>query len=224
MTSMRNVCFPLFVGGTPLTVYETKAILEDGITIAGKSMREHLEAINHKQAIILTEDIIKNKEMMSERIIKNLHAIILHGIDSSNAGVYRRSNVIISGASHMSPDYIKVPQLMEELMEWYHQEQSLHPIEKAAMLHSKLVNIHPFTDGNGHTSRLVMNLELIKSGYLPIIIEKERRFQYYEVLDTAAVKQDYRPFIKFVIEYEDKELKRYIKFIKRQQELDGFEL
>ena len=203
------------IEGNTLTVYETKAILEDGITIAGKSMREHLEAINHKEAILLTEDIIKNKEMMSERIIKNLHAIILHGIDS-NAGVYRKSNVIISGASHTLPDFMNVPQLMTDLINWYDQEYNLHPIEKAAILHSKFVNIHPFKDGNGRTSRLLMNLELIKSGYLPIIIEQEKRSQYYEVLDVAAVKEDYVPFIKFVMDYEDKELKRYMKLIIRQ--------
>jgi Fic family protein len=212
------------IEGNTLTIYETKAILEDGITIAGKSMREHLEAINHKQAILLTEDIIKNKEDMSERIIKDLHSIILHGIDNSNAGVYRKSNVIISGASHTPPDYLKVPQLMTDLIEWYNQECDLHPIEKAAILHSKFVNIHPFIDGNGRTSRLLMNLELIKSGFLPIIIEKEKRVQYYEVLDIAAVKTDFGPFIEFVMNYEDKELKRYIKLIKRQKELDDPEL
>src|SRR5690625_3612794 len=92
------------IEGNTLTVYETKAILEDGITIAGKSMREHLEAINHKQAIILTEEIVKNKETLSERSIKELHAIILYGIDQPNAGLYRKHNVIISGANHTPPN------------------------------------------------------------------------------------------------------------------------
>src|SRR5690625_5808128 len=95
------------IEGNTLTVYETKAILEDGITIAGKSMREHLEAINHKQAIILTEEFVKSKEFLSERLIKELHAIILYGIDQSNAGLYRKHNVIISGASHTPPNHIE---------------------------------------------------------------------------------------------------------------------
>src|SRR5699024_10974356 len=86
------------IEGNTLTIYETKAILEDGITIAGKSMREHLEAINHKQAIILSEEIVKRKETLSERLMKELHAIILHGIDQSNAGMYRKHDVMISGA------------------------------------------------------------------------------------------------------------------------------
>lgn len=81
------------------------------------------------------------------------------------------------------------------------------------MLHSKFVNIHPFVDGNGRTSRLLMNLELIKAGYLPIIIESEQRFKYYEVLDILVVEGDYTPFIQFIADYEKRELERYIKLI-----------
>lgn len=201
------------IEGNTLTVYETKAILEDGITIAGKSMREHLEAINHKQAIILTEEIVKNKEIISERVIKELHAIILYGIDQSNAAVYRKHNVIISGASHTPPSHIEISQLMTDLLVWYNTETERHPLEKAAMLHSKLVNIHPFIDGNGRTSRLLMNLELIKAGYLPVIIESEQRFKYYEILDIAAVKGNYTPFIQFIADYEKQEIQRYLEII-----------
>ncbi len=201
------------IEGNTLTIHETKAILEDGITIVGKSMREHLEAINHKQAIILTEEIVKNKDVLSEILIKELHAIILHGIDQSNAGTYRKHDVIISEASHTPPSYIEVPQLMENLMVWYNKKTKLHPLEKATMLHSKFVNIHPFVDGNGRTARLLMNLELIKSGYLPIIIESEQRFTYYEVLDIAAVEGDYTPFVQFIADYEKHELQRYVELM-----------
>lgn len=208
------------IEGNTLTVYETKAILEDGITIAGKSMREHLEAINHKQAIILTEEIVKNKEVVSERLIKELHAIILYGIDPSNAGVYRKHDVIISGASHTPPSHTVVPQLMTDLMVWYDKDTYLHPLEKAAIFTSKFVNIHPFIDGNGRTSRLLMNLELIKTGYLPIIIESEQRFEYYEVLDIAAVDGDYTPFIQFLAGYEQQELKRYLELIQTHNNME----
>src|SRR5699024_6416944 len=105
-------------------------ILEDGIMIAGKSMREHLEAINHRQAIILTEEIVKNKETLSERLIKELHAIILYGIDQSNAGLNRKHNVIISGANHTPPNHIEVPQLMAELMVWYNKKTSYILLKK----------------------------------------------------------------------------------------------
>lgn len=201
------------IEGNTLTIYETKAILEDGITIAGKSMREHLEAINHKQAIILSEEIVKRKETLSERLMKELHAIILHGIDQSNAGIYRKHDVMISGASHTPPSYIDVPQLMANLMIWYNKKTDLHPLEKATMLHSKFVNIHPLVDGNGRTSRLLMNLELIKAGYLPVTIENEKRFKYYEILDIAAVDGNYTPFIQFIAGYEKQELQRYVELI-----------
>src|SRR5690625_979606 len=201
------------IEGNTLTVYETKAILEDGITIAGKSMREHLEAINHKQAIILTEEIVKNKDALSEILIKELHAIILHRIDQSNAGTYRKHDVLRSGASHTPPRYLARQQLMENLIVWYNKKPKLHPLVKATMLHSKFVNIHPFVDGNGRTARLLMNLELIKSGYLPIIIESEQRFTYYEVLDIAAVEGNFTPFIQFIADYEKHELQRYVELM-----------
>ncbi|GAE32842.1 Fic family protein, partial [Alkalihalobacillus hemicellulosilyticus] len=183
-------------------------------------MREHLEAINHREALLLTEDMINNEEIMSERLIKDHHAIILHGIDNRNAGVYRKSIVIISGASHTPPDYMSVPQLMSDLISWYSEENRLHPVEKAAILYSKFVNIHPFIDGNGRTSRLLMNLELVKLGYLSVIIEQEKRFNYYEVLDIAGTNKKYKPFVEFIMDYEVKELKRYVQLIKRNQELD----
>lgn len=183
-------------------------------------MREHLEAINHKQAIILTEEIVKNKEVVSERLIKELHAIILHGIDSSNAGVYRKHDVIISGANHTPPSHTVVPQLMTDLMVWYDKDTYLHPLEKAAIFTSKFVNVHPFIDGNGRTSRLLMNLELIKTGYLPIIIESEQRFKYYEVLDIAAVEGDYTPFIQFLAGYEWQELQGYLELIRTHNDIE----
>ncbi|PIC56565.1 cell filamentation protein Fic [Sporosarcina sp. P12(2017)] len=201
------------IEGNTLTVYETKAVLEDGITIAGKSMREHLEAINHKEAILVAEEIVQQNQPFSEIVIKELHGIVLHSIDRANAGKYREQNVIISGASHTPPDAVVVPQLMTDLIEWYNATTNFHPVERAAILHSKFVNIHPFTDGNGRTARLLLNLELVQSGYLPIIIETERRFEYYELLDRAAVTGDYEGFVEFVVDYEEMELERYLEFL-----------
>ncbi len=201
------------IEGNTLTVYETKAVLEDGITIAGKSMREHLEAINHKEAILVAEEIVQENTQFSESVIKELHGIVLNKIDRANAGKYRERNVAISGASHTPPDAVKVPYLMLDLNEWYKKASELHPVKRAAILHSKFVNIHPFIDGNGRTARLLLNLELMRSGYLPIIIETERRFEYYALLDHAAVTEDYDGFIEFVVDYEEKELERYLEII-----------
>ena len=201
------------IEGNRLSVYETKAVLEDGIVIAGKSMREHLEAINHKEAIVVAEEMVQQDQPFSEMVIKELHGIVLHSIDRANAGKYREQNVIISGASHTPPDAVVVPQLMTDLIEWYNAAAGLHPVERAAILHSKFVNIHPFSDGNGRTARLLLNLELVRSGYLPVIIETERRFEYYEILDRAAVMGEYEGFVEFVVEYEEKELGRYLGFL-----------
>ena len=201
------------IEGNTLTVYETKAVLEDGITIAGKSMREHLEAINHKEAILVAEEIVQEEIPFSERVVKDLHSIVLNKIDRENAGMYRSRNVIISGASHTPPDAFMVPQLMTDLIEWYRSATELHSVERAVILHSKFVNIHPFTDGNGRTARLMLNLELVRSGYLPVIIETERRFDYYELLDQAAISGGYEEFVLFIAEHEEKELERYLKVI-----------
>lgn len=201
------------IEGNTLTVYETKAVLEDGITIAGKSMREHLEAINHKEAILVAEEIVQEEIPFSERVVKDLHSIVLNKIDRENAGMYRNRNLIISGASHTPPDAFMVPQLMTDLIAWYRSVTELHAVERAAILHSKFVNIHPFTDGNGRTARLMLNLELVRSGYLPVIIETERRFDYYELLDQVAISGEYEEFVMFIAEHEEKELERYLKVI-----------
>ena len=134
------------IEGNTLTVYETKAVLEDGITIAGKSMREHLEAINHKEAILVAEEIVQEEIPFSERVVKDLHSIVLNKIDRDNAGMYRNRNGIISGASYTPPDAFMVPQLMTDLFEWYRSSTELHPVKRTAILHSKFVNIHLFTE------------------------------------------------------------------------------
>jgi len=138
---------------------------------------------------------------------------VLNKIDRENAGMYRNRNVIISGSSHTPPDAFMVPQLMTDLIEWYRSATVLHPVKRAAILHSKFVNIHPFTDGNGRTARLMLNLELVRSGYLSVIIETERRFDYYELLDQATISGGYEEFVMFIGEHEEKELERYLKII-----------
>ena len=149
------------IEGNTLTLKETKVVLE-GITIGGKTMREHLEAINHKEAIEFLEELVQDNNELSEIDIKNIHAIVLKGIDNENAGRYRTENVIISGASHIPPDAIIVPESMEKLIYRYDEwKEKYHPIIVAALLHAEFVKIHPFIDGNGRTSRIIMNYQLI---------------------------------------------------------------
>ena len=171
------------IEGNTLTLLETKVVLE-GITVGGKALREHFEAINHRNAIYYVEDIIKKVEPFSEWQIRNIHQLILKNIDDHNAGRYRQQNVLISGATNTPPDYTLLNDKMAHFVDWYNSESSqLHPIERAAKVHADFVGIHPFIDGNGRTSRLLMNLELMKAGYPPCVITVENRLAYYEALD-----------------------------------------
>ena len=200
------------IEGNTLTLRETQVVLE-GITVGGKSIKEHLEAINHEKAILYLDDLVKDNEPISEWNIKNIHQLILKEIDNENAGRYRKENVTIKGAVHIPPDYLKVPELMEKLILTYNTWNEYHPIIQAALLHGELVKIHPFADGNGRTSRLLMNLVLMNSGYNPVIIKKEDRLKYYEALDKAHMTNDYTDFIKLVTKLEIEMLKKYLELL-----------
>lgn len=202
------------IEGNTLTLKETKVVLE-GITIGGKTIREHLEAINHKEAIEFLEELVQDNNELSEMDIKNIHAIVLKGIDNENAGRYRTENVIISGASHIPPDAIIVPESMEKLIYRYDEwKEKYHPIIVAALLHAEFVKIHPFIDGNGRTARLLMNFEVMKNGYPPIIIKNEERHKYYDALDVGALTGDYTDFVKMVTKQAEEMIDLYLKIIK----------
>lgn len=202
------------IEGNTLTLKETKVVLE-GITIGGKTMREHLEVINHKEAIEFLEELVQYNNELSEMDIKNIHAIVLKGIDNENAGRYRTENVIISGASHIPPDAIIVPESMEKLIYRYNEwKEKYHPIIVAALLHAEFVKIHPFIDGNGRTARLLMNFEVMKNGYPPIIIKNKERHKYYDALDVGALTGDYTDFVKMVTKQAEEMIDLYLKIIK----------
>jgi len=188
------------IEGNTLTMSETKVVLE-GITIGGKSIVEHLETINHREAILYIEELISDKEPLSEWNIKSIHALILRGIDDKNAGAYRTENVVISGANHIPPKHYEVGDFMQKLIVEYQNDwKNYHPIIRATLLHGEFVKMHPFIDGNGRTARLLLNFELMKDGYTPIIIKNENRTKYYDVLDIASTSMDYEPFINLVSE------------------------
>ncbi len=200
------------IEGNTLTLRETKVVLE-GITIGGKSVKEHLEALNHKEAILFLEDLVNGNTELLEWNIKNLHALILKGIDNQNAGKYRQEKVVISGATQKPVDYVQVPEKMEKLILEYDEWQQFHPLIRAALLHGEFVFIHPFVDGNGRTARLLMNFEAMKSGYLPIIIRAEERTRYYDALDKAMANHDYTDFVKLIVEEENKILDQYLTLV-----------
>lgn len=202
------------IEGNTLTINETKVVLE-GITVGGKTMREHLEVINHRDAIMYVEEIVHKEETLSEWQIENLHRLVFKGINDEYAGVYRNQQVFISGAKHTPPAPYLIHEKMEQLLDWYDFEGSqLHPVVRGAMLHTIFVGIHPFIDGNGRTSRLLLNLELMKDGYPPVIIKVENRLAYYEALDKAHTTQDYDDFIQLVAAEVNDSLDLYLSVMK----------
>lgn len=198
------------IEGNTLTLLETKVVLE-GITVGGKTLREHLEVINHREAILYVEEIVKKQEELSEWQIKNIHRLVLKSIDDEYAGRYRDQKVIISGAEHIPPEPYIIKEEMEKFIKWYKEEGvTFHPIKRAALVHSIFVGIHPFIDGNGRTSRLLLNLELMKSGYPAVVIKKEDRLQYYAALDKAHTTGDNKDFIELVKKSVNESLDLYI--------------
>ncbi|WP_027390124.1 Fic family protein [Chrysiogenes arsenatis] len=186
------------IEGNTLTLKETKVALE-GITIGGKTLREHFEVVNHRDAILMVEELVSHKQPLNEWTLKSLHQLVLKNIDNENAGQYRKINVLISGATHRPPDAMHVPQAMEDFLSWSNQQAMvLHPVERAARVHGEFVKIHPFTDGNGRTARLLMNLELMKAGFPAALVLVEQRLEYYEALDKAHCTGDYSNFIALV--------------------------
>jgi Fic family protein len=205
------------IEGNTLSLVETKLVLEEGITIGGKQLREHLEVINHSEAISFVEEQIINQKDLTEYILKNIHYLVLKNIDDKNAGTYRSINVGISGSQHTPPHFLQVPEAMKELFTWYAENtQALHPVELAALFHFKFVFIHPFADGNGRTARLLLNLILMQNGYPPIIIKADPkdRLEYYTALEKASVDNDLKSFLQLIIKCTELSLKRYIGAVK----------
>ena len=196
-----------------MTLRETELLLKEGIVTNNTKIKEHLEVINHEKALTYIDELVNKKEPINEWSIKNIHQLILRSIDDKNVGKYRECNVKISGAKHIPPDYLHINALMEELLLKYNNWNEYHPIIKSALFHGELVKIHPFIDGNGRTSRLIMNLILMKEGYLPVVIKNEEKIEYYEALDKAHTKKDYTDFIKIIAELEKEILENYLSFI-----------
>ena len=199
------------IEGNTLTRMETALIIEKGITVEGKSLREHLEAINHKKALEEIRILAKKRQQnLSEKDILHIHGLILTGINSAWAGRYRQVSVRISGSDVVFPNYVKVPSLMKDFVRWLQSIQGEHPVKIAVDAHYKLVSIHPFLDGNGRTSRLLMDLILIQAGFPPAIIRKEERRRYLSSLEEAQLGGSMQKFYDLMIEAEDRTLDIYL--------------
>ncbi|MDX1940334.1 MAG: Fic family protein [Saprospiraceae bacterium] len=204
------------IEGNTLTLRETDLVINKGVTIAGKSLQEHLEAINHRDALGYIKDIAQENIELDENVLKDIHSLILRSIDKENAGRYRQVPVMISGSQHLPPQPYLVPKLMENYFEFYnHYKNELHPVILASELHERLVTIHPFIDGNGRTARLVMNLILIRNGYpiANISGDYESRMAYYKALEQVQLDNNRIGFQNYISEIVKKNLERYLKIL-----------
>jgi len=202
------------IEGNTLTLKETELVINRGLTIGKKSLSEHFEAINHKEGIQYLYDLVKKKKELSEDTILALHKIILKNIDDSEAGHYRASNVMITGAIHIPPSAVKIKKLMGEFFEWYYKnKKKMSVAELAAWAHYKIVHIHPFIDGNGRTARLLMNLILIQNGYPPAVILNVDRQKYYRALKDAD-REKYNGFMNFIGRSIERSLLIYLNALK----------
>jgi Fic family protein len=207
------------IEGNTLSRSETAVIVEKGLTVGGKSLKEHLEATNHIKALDWMKTLnTKDPKDISERDISDLQGIILKGIDDDHAGRYRNIRVKISGSAVILPNPQKVPDLMAELIHWLSTEDKMHPIELAGEAHFRLVSIHPFIDGNGRTARLLMNLILMMSGYPPALIRKEDRLAYIDALEKAQLGGSRDDYNKIIMTAVDRSLDIYLNALEDKEE------
>lgn len=195
------------IEGNTLTLQETALVLE-GITIDRKPLKDHLEAVGHRDAFHYVEKLVEEKVPFSESIIKQIHTLVLMD-RPEDRGIYRRIPVRIMGAYHTPPEPYLVPEQMEKLVAELSNEK-LHPVESAALFHLKFEGIHPFIDGNGRTGRLILNLFLMQNGYPPINVKFTDRRRYYEAFDSYYRDDSPDSMIRMVAEYVEERLSGYL--------------
>lgn len=198
------------IEGNTLTLRETDLVLR-GLTINQKPLKDHMEAVGHKEAFDFVTELVKEKCEINERVIKQIHYLVLAD-KKDDRGVYRRLPVRIMGAAHepVQP-YLIVPK-MEELLRNYLASEE-HIVTKLARLHIEFEGIHPFIDGNGRTGRLIVNLELMKAGYPPIDIKFTDRIAYYNAFDEYHVKHNLKAMESLFAKYINERLDIYLKML-----------
>lgn len=197
------------IEGNTLSLIQTKVILEDGLSVGGKALREIYEVANHDRAFSYVKRVVAEGRLLDEEMLKDIHALLMENI--MVGGVYRNVEVRITGAGFRPP----APQEMFQQMRWFFadmpsQREKLNAIEWAAWTQAEFVRIHPFPDGNGRTARMLMNLQLLTEGFQPISIAKEERLAYYEALEAYAVRGELAPFAEMVAALEEARLDEYL--------------
>ena len=198
------------IEGNTLTLRETALVLE-GVTIDKKPLKDHMEAVGHRDAFLYVQELVQNRVTFSETIVKQIHTLVLMD-RPDDRGVYRRIPVRIMGAFHEPPEPVMVPELMEKLTAEF-DNKKLHPIESAALFHLKFEGIHPFVDGNGRTGRLILNLFLMQNGYPPVNVKFADRRRYYDCFDSYYRDDNAAPMVEMVAEYVEERLRQYLSYI-----------
>lgn len=195
------------IEGNTLTLSETAMVLA-GMTVGRKPLKDHLEAIGHRDAFCFLEEFVSSGDPVSELFVRQLHSLVLAD-KPQDKGAYRRLPVIITGASHTPPQPYLIKPLMED---WVRdlKKAKKHPLVTAALFHIRFEAIHPFIDGNGRTGRLLANFTLMKAGYLPVSIKYEDRMKYYAAFDAYHKNNDAVPLIALFAEAERERLKEYL--------------
>jgi Fic family protein len=198
------------IEGSTLTLKETALIL-DGVTIGDKPVKEHLEAIGHADAFGYVEELVSSGETLTSRVIRDIHFLVLAD-RPQDRGRFRRAAVRILGSSRRPPEPILVPELIDELVA-EHARDRRHPLERAARFHLRFEAIHPFIDGNGRTGRLLLNLMLMRHGYLPVTIKYTDRRRYYDCFEAHAERDDTAPMTDLVAEYARARLAEWLAIV-----------
>jgi Fic family protein len=195
------------IEGNTLTLKETALVLE-GLTIDQKPLKDHLEAVGHRDAFLHVQSLVEEKVSLSEKVIKDIHSLVLMD-RPEDRGIYRRIPIRIMGAYHEPPQPYLVPVQMEQLI-FEQKEMKRHSIENAALFHLDFEGIHPFIDGNGRTGRLLLNLMLMQQGYPPVNIKFTDRQRYYACFDSYYKDKDPAPMVTMTAEYLEERLRHYL--------------
>ncbi|MBQ4059796.1 MAG: Fic family protein [Lachnospiraceae bacterium] len=207
------------IEGNTLSLIQTKAVLEDGISVGGKTLREIYEVVNHDKAFGFIKKCIAEGKALDEKIIKDIHALLMDNIITG--GIYRNVEVRITGAKHKPPMPNEMYQQIKNFYADMPYKANGNDIELAAWTHAEFVKVHPFVDGNGRTSRMIMNYQLMASGFLPVSIAKENRLEYFEALEEYAVDGNLNPFAEMIAVLEEERLDEYLGIAQEQAEQEG---
>jgi len=207
------------IEGNTLTRQETAMVVEEGITVKGKSIQEHLEAINHAKSFdFIQKNLVQKKRTdITHQDILGIHRMILQKINDTDAGRYRTVAVRLRGSQTILPNPLKVSELMEEFIQWLNGNNTDHPVKIAADAHYKLVTIHPFVDGNGRTARLLMNLLLMQVGYPSAIIRKEDRSAYINSLEKGQTGGTLDDYYLTIYDAVDRSLDIYLETVEPER-------